>query len=681
MSVPSGFVMRQPCPAPVVGLVFSKDRPLQLDATLASWRLHCVDSADVALTVLYATSSPWMQSLYRQVRHEHPEVRFVRETRFRDDVLRILSPAGHVLFVVDDCLFVRGFSSAAAVGALEAEPTALGASLRLGRNTVRSYALRASQAVPDVQPVAAEGGASAWFRFRWPACAHDFGYPLEVSSSLYRRRDLWPLLQAITFRNPNQLEDGLSRRAGGFAASHPLLLMAPVSLAFCNPCNRVQDEYANRAGTAVEQSSTALARAYADGHRVSVEVLAGYTPQACHEEVDLPLRRAAEPMAPAAEMASAAGVPAPAPPIRTLSIAYLPGIDRGGQVNLLRLVEGLDRTRHESVVVAPAAGPLRDRLRSLGIPCTVSTVFAARSFRPRVRLPRWLELPRLRRTVGRFRPDVIFVDAVHHVAQVRQAALADGVPILWHAQTAVFTAAEVPFIRQADHVVAVAPHVQDLVRALVPGMPVDCIPNAVDVARFRPGTDPGLRRELAAGDDEPVVLYVGGLYASKGLADLLVAFARVRSAVPRARLWIVGSGAEQDELERLAAELDVGDRVSFLGVRHDIERFYRAADLFCLPSHSEGLPLCVLEAMASGLPSVGSDVPGVAHLLDGGCGVMAPVGDTATLADAIVDLLGSAPRRAALSRAARQRVLDGYRIETFVDRFDALLHRVVGRAP
>lgn len=672
--------MSQTSPAPVVGLVFSKDRPLQLDAALASWRLHCADAADVVLTVLYAASSPWMQSLYRRVRHEHPEVRFVRETRFRDDVLAILAPAGHVLFVVDDCLFVRGFSIAAAVAALEAEPTALGASLRLGRNTVYSYAMRAAQAVPEFRPVAAGAGPPAWFDFRWPGCTHDFGYPLEVSSSLYRRRDLWPLLQAATFRNPNQLEDGLSRRAGDFAASHPLLLTAAASLAFCNPCNRVQDEYANRAGTAAEQSTAALARAYADGRRVRVEALAGYTPQACHEEVDLPLARAADPIPAPAEPAAAGVAAAPARPIRTLSIAYLPGIDRGGQVNLVRLIEGLDRTRHESLVVAPAAGPLEDRMRSLGIPCTVSSVFADRSARPHARLPRWLEDAWLRRTVRRFRPDVIFVDAVHHVAEVRQADLADGVPLLWHAQTATYTAAEVPAIRQADHVVAVAPHVRDLIRTLVPDMPVDCIPNAVDVARFRPGTDLGLRRELATGDDEPVVLYVGGLYASKGLADLLVAFARVRAAAPRARLWIVGSGAERRDLERLAADLELGDRASFLGVRQDIERFYRAADLFCLPSHSEGLPLCVLEAMASGLACIGSDVPGIAHLLDGGCGAVAPVGDTVALAAGIVDLLGAPARRTALGRAARQRVLDGHRIETFVDRFDALLHRVAGRA-
>ncbi len=671
--------MRQPSLAPVVGLVFSKDRPLQLDAALASWRLHCADAADVSLTVLYATSSPWMQSLYRQVRHEHPEVRFVREMRFRDDVLAILAPAEHVLFVVDDCLFVRGFSVAAAVAALEAEPTAVGVSLRLGRNAVQSYAMHAAQAVPEFRPVTAGAGPPAWFRYRWPGCAHDFGYPLEVSSSLYRRRDLWPLLQAATFRNPNQLEDGLSRRAGDFVASHPLLLTAATSLAFCNPCNRVQDEYANRAGTTSEQSSAALARAYADGQRVRVEALAGHTPQACHEEVALPLARTAEPIPPPAEPAAGGVAVAPSRPVRTLAIAYLPGIDRGGQVNLVRLLEGLDRARHESMVVAPAAGPLEERMRSLGIPCTVSSVFADRSVAPGSRPPRWLEAVWLRWKVRRFRPDVVFVDAVHHLAAVRQAGLADGVPLLWHAQTATSTTAEVPYIRLADHVVAVAPHVQDLIRRLVPEMPVDCIPNAVDVARFRPATAHGLRRELATGDDEPVVLYVGGLYTSKGLADLLVAFARVRAAVPRARLWIVGSGAEQHALERLAADLELADRASFLGVRQDIERFYRAADVFCLPSHSEGLPLCVLEAMASGLACVGSDVPGIAHLLDGGCGVVAPVGDTAALADAIVDLLGSPARRASLCRAARQRVLDGHRIETFVDRFDALFHRVAGR--
>lgn len=270
-------------------LVFSKDRPLQLDASLASFKFHCIDSADAVLNVLYTSSSPRMQLLYEQVAKEHPDVHFVRETCFREDVLALLKNARHFLFVVDDCVFIQKFSVSSAVYALQAQPSALGVSLRLGRNTVFSYAMEAQQSVPEFEPLDLVHEQSTWYRFRWTASDHDFGYPLELSSSLYRRRDVWPLLRGCPFSNPNQLEDALARRSHQFAGTHPWLITSISSLAFCIPCNRVQSEYLNRAGTASDLSSDALAREYANGSRVRVEALANYIPQSCHEEVDLPL--------------------------------------------------------------------------------------------------------------------------------------------------------------------------------------------------------------------------------------------------------------------------------------------------------------------------------------------------------------------------------------------------------
>jgi hypothetical protein len=277
-------------------LFFSKDRPLQLDAALSSFRLNCLDSSAVRLNVLYTTSSPEMQLLYQQVSIEHPDVCFVRESRFREDVLSILKNDQHFLFVVDDCLFIRPFSLSSAVSALQAHPSALGVSLRLGRNVVLSYAMVAHQTVPEFKPLDSVHEHSEWYRFLWPGCDHDFGYPLELSSSLYRRRELLPLLRSIPFSNPNQLEDALAWRSHQFARTHPWLLTALSSLAFCNPCNRVQSEFLNRAGASPHQSSDALAKAYAEGFRARVVAFSGYTPQACHEEVDLPLVRTAGPV-------------------------------------------------------------------------------------------------------------------------------------------------------------------------------------------------------------------------------------------------------------------------------------------------------------------------------------------------------------------------------------------------
>src|SRR5947207_13246538 len=89
----------------LVGIVFSKARPLQLEGTLASFALHCEDAGAVRLRVLYTTSTSFQQTLYEQVRKEHPNVEFVKEHDFRTDVLGLMEAAPYVVFVVDDTVF------------------------------------------------------------------------------------------------------------------------------------------------------------------------------------------------------------------------------------------------------------------------------------------------------------------------------------------------------------------------------------------------------------------------------------------------------------------------------------------------------------------------------------------------------------------------------------------------
>jgi tetratricopeptide (TPR) repeat protein len=113
-------------------LVFSKDRPLQLDGALRSWKRHCRDAASTKVKVLYKASSSRLSSLYARLKQEHPDVDFVREGDFRRDVLTLLRDENYVLFAVDDTVFIRDFAMADIVGALDRHPEALGFSLRLG---------------------------------------------------------------------------------------------------------------------------------------------------------------------------------------------------------------------------------------------------------------------------------------------------------------------------------------------------------------------------------------------------------------------------------------------------------------------------------------------------------------------------------------------------------------------
>ena len=111
-----------------------------------------------------------------------------------------------------------------------------------------------------------------------------------------------------------------------------------------------------------------------------------------------------------------------------------------------------------------------------------------------------------------------------------------------------------------------------------------------------------------------------------------------------------------------AANAGRGDRVLFTGMTHDVHDYFRAADVFVLPSRREGLPIALLEAMACALPCVASLLPGSTDIIitHGETGLLVPVGDVQALADAIAMVLGDERRATALGAAARLRVAERF---------------------
>ncbi len=182
---------------------------------------------------------------------------------------------------------------------------------------------------------------------------------------------------------------------------------------------------------------------------------------------------------------------------------------------------------------------------------------------------------------------------------------------------------------------------------------VRVVPNGVDGERFRPGGGDreALRAELGVPGDRLVALFVGGDWHRKGLALAIEALAGAES---RYELWIVGGGDRQ-RFQALAERHGVADRVRFLGRRPDVERVYRAADVFVFPTLYEAFPLVALEAAASGLPIVATPVNGIEELLAGGEAGVVVRREAAELTRALRELGEDEARRAALGRAARRR--------------------------
>lgn len=207
--------------------------------------------------------------------------------------------------------------------------------------------------------------------------------------------------------------------------------------------------------------------------------------------------------------------------------------------------------------------------------------------------------------------------------------------------------------RQAQRVIAVSGGLRDLALQTWPEGRIDVVPNGVDVNLFSP--DP-IRTPREP--DPLVVCAVARLIEIKGLQHLIDAIALAPEAVRRRiRLRLCGVGPYENELRRRAQAANLEAQVEFAGLLpyEQIPDELRAADVFALPSLQEGLPLSLLEAMASGLPVVASPVGGIPTVIrDGDNGLLVAAGDVAGLRDALVRLADDPALRTRLGAAARR---------------------------
>jgi glycosyltransferase involved in cell wall biosynthesis len=202
-------------------------------------------------------------------------------------------------------------------------------------------------------------------------------------------------------------------------------------------------------------------------------------------------------------------------------------------------------------------------------------------------------------------------------------------------------------------------------------------PNGVDTNRFRPadrGQRLSLRRQLGWPDSQPTVLFVGFFSRDKRPDLLFRAWKRLPIRAGRVRLVFVGATrggyheideALASQIQAEAAELGRADDITFVDPTNNIETYYRAADVFVLPSIRESQSLALIEAMASGLPSIATQLPGVTEILieDGTNGRLIPPDDEWALADAINDLLMDQPAAWLMGARARETVTTRYDIK------------------
>ena len=208
------------------------------------------------------------------------------------------------------------------------------------------------------------------------------------------------------------------------------------------------------------------------------------------------------------------------------------------------------------------------------------------------------------------------------------------------------------------------------------------IPNGVDVERFSPDREPEPRTALGIADDAVAAIHVSALDRTHFLkrTDLaLETAARVQD--PRLHLIVVGDGEWRSKLESSPSARQLGSRVHFVGHRDHsaLPGVLRAADFLLLSSDLDAFPLVLLEALASGLPAVATDPPGVRAMVgESEAVLLAPAGDPGALArqtEAMTALTPAERRRR--GEAGRAHVLDHYGLESVVDRLERVYEDVL----
>jgi N-acetyl-alpha-D-glucosaminyl L-malate synthase BshA len=227
-------------------------------------------------------------------------------------------------------------------------------------------------------------------------------------------------------------------------------------------------------------------------------------------------------------------------------------------------------------------------------------------------------------------------------------------------------------IEQSDAVTAVSSYLRDVtVREFGVRRRIEVVPNFVDTRQYRPDGASAFAQGLAR-DGEALVVHVSNFRPVKKVGDVLAVFDRIRRQIP-ARLLLIGDGPDRSLAERLAREGGFEDRTTFLGSVAAVETILPATHLLLLPSDAESFGLAALEAMACGVPVVGTAVGGLPEVVeDGTHGFLRPVGDVDGMAEAALRLLRDAELWKRFSAACRLRAEREFPTDALVARYRAI---------
>ena len=375
-------------------------------------------------------------------------------------------------------------------------------------------------------------------------------------------------------------------------------------------------------------------------------------------------------------------------PIRVMHLVL--NLEIGGAQEVVRtLVKYLAKEGHKPVVCTFKDGPLRQEIEKLGVPVEILPdrrysflafpLFVLEMFRIRNKLIQLIRKHQIDIIQTHLLQSLDFLVATLH-------RLSDSPTIYWtiHNYNFALQSDDLPrfrwllhpkhfayrilynlFINWVDGIIAVSSEVEEAILETIGPVAknkIKVICNAVDLDRYQKSMNQQfLRDALGLGNDTRLMLVVAMLKEQKGHRYLIDAAAKVLPRFPDLHILLIGDGILKEELGAQTNALGLEKQIHFLGMREDIPDLLADGDYFVLPSLWEGLPVALIEAMATGLPVIATEVSGSKQVVfSGATGLLIPPGDSQKLADAIEEIITQPQWASEMGQAARRRIEEKY---------------------
>lgn len=347
---------------------------------------------------------------------------------------------------------------------------------------------------------------------------------------------------------------------------------------------------------------------------------------------------------------------------------------RGGEQQVMYLLDGLRARGVQSLLVAQPGAPMAERARAAGHPVRPLRMRGEVDPLAVLRLHQWLREDRI---------TIVHAHTSHAHTLAALAALPFGrsrhrprVVVARRVDFSIFRRSffglnHLKYLHGVDCYVTVSEAIRRvLIGDGVPAGRIHCVHSGIDLAKIEgaPARREQVRAELGVPPGHALIANVAHMADHKGQRYLIEAMPAILKARPDVVCAIVGDGELKGELEALATKLGVAGAMRFPGFRTDVPTILKALDVFVMPSHMEGLGTSVLDAMAAGAPVVGTEAGGMPESIEHGVtGLVCPVRDAGAIATAVLSILDDPARARALAAAAQARVRERFSTDAMVE--------------